>query len=174
VDIIDSGDDVTEVNADAQFNAMRIQDINIPLSHSLLDRDGASHRLNCTREFHQNAVAFDPDNPPGMSLDVWPNHVLQYTPQTAPRSYLVLTSKSAIADHVGKQDCCQATLHSLLRHRVPSLSIRPAFGHDSKSEWCESPPELAARGETDHAARCSGFLRLLARRAGRWRQPQEF
>src|SRR5436190_20704403 len=60
-----------------------------------------------------------------MSLDAWPNHVLQYTLQTAPRSYLVFTSQPAIADHVGKQDCCQATLHSLLRHRVSSRSIRP-------------------------------------------------
>jgi hypothetical protein len=131
VDIVDSGDDVTDINADAQFNAMRVQDIGIPLSHRLLQRDGASHRLNRTREFHQNAVAFDPDNPPGMSLDAWPNHVLQYTLQTAPRSDLVLTSKPAIADHVGKQDCCQATLHSLLRHRVPSRSIRPALAWDT-------------------------------------------
>ena len=131
VDIVDSGDDVTEINADAQFNAMRIQDLGIPLSHRLLQRDGASHRLNRTREFHQNAVAFDPYNPPGMSLDAWPNHVLQYTLQTAPRSDLVLTSKPAIADHVGKQDCCQATLHTLLRHRLRSRSIRPALALDT-------------------------------------------
>jgi hypothetical protein len=104
VDIVGGGDDVTEVNADAQFNSMRIRDFRIPLRHRLLQRDGASHRLNRTRKFHQNAVAFDPDNPPGMSLDAWPNYVLQYDLQTAPRSYLVLTGKPAIADHIGKQD----------------------------------------------------------------------
>jgi hypothetical protein len=104
VDIVGGGDDVTEVNADAQFNSMRIRDFRIPLRHRLLQRDGASHRLNRTRKFHQNAVAFDPDNPPGMSLDAWPNYVLQYDLQTAPRSYLVLTGKPAIADHIDKQD----------------------------------------------------------------------
>ena len=159
VDIVDSGDDVTDVNADAQFNAMRIQNIGIPLSHSLLQRDGASHRLNCTREFHQNAVAFDPYNPPGMSLDAWPNYIMQYDLQTAPRSYLVLTGKPAIADHVGKQDCCQATLHSLLRHRVPSRSIRPELALDTIAKANGASLHLnslvAEKQITPHGARVS-------------------
>jgi hypothetical protein len=169
VDIVDSGDNVTEINADAQFNAMRVQDIGIPLSHRLLQRDGTSHRLNRTREFHQNAVAFDPYNPPGMSLDAWPNHVLQYTLQTAPRSDLVLTSKPAIPDHVGKQDCCQATLHALLRHRVPSRSIRPVLALDTIAKTNDASLHLnslvAEKQITPHGAPV--FFRLLgsARRA---------
>jgi hypothetical protein len=106
VDVVISSDDVADIYADAQFDAMRVYDIGIPLRQSLLQRDGAGHRLNRTRKFHQNAVAFDPDNPPGMSLYVWPDHVPQYTLQTAPRSDFVLTNKPAIGDHVGKQNCC--------------------------------------------------------------------
>ena len=50
----------------------------------------------------------------------------------APRADVVLTNKPAIADHVGKQDCCQATLHALLRHRVPCGSIRRAVVVDRR------------------------------------------
>jgi hypothetical protein len=35
VDIVVSGDDVTEINANAQFNAMRIDEIGIPSEPSL-------------------------------------------------------------------------------------------------------------------------------------------
>src|SRR5262249_6810230 len=84
--------------------------------HGLLQRDCAGHCLHGTREFDQNAVALEFGDPPGMSLDVRPNHIPQYALETAPSADLVLTRKPAIADYVGKQDCCQSALYALLRH----------------------------------------------------------
>ncbi len=131
-DVVIVDDDITEIDADAQYDALRVRESGVPPSHRLLQRDGASHRLHRTRELHQNAVAFDPDDPPSMSLDVRRHHVPQYALQTPPRADLVLTSKAAIADHVGKQDCFQSALHALLRHRVPSDSIRRAMVVDRR------------------------------------------
>ena len=122
---------------------MRVREPGVPLSHRLLQRDSASHRLHRTRKFHQNAVAFDPDNAPGMSHDVWPNNVPQHTLQTAPRADLVLTSKPAIADHVGKKDCCQAALHAFLRHRVSSGLICRRWCRPKMCIWEAPIIELA-------------------------------
>jgi hypothetical protein len=122
--IVVIGDDITEIDANAQFDRRRIRGNSVALCHRLLQRDGASHRLHRTRELHQNAVAFDPNNPPSMRLDMWPNHFAQYILQTPPRADLVLTSKAAIAHHVGKQDCYQSALHALLRHEVSFAPIQ--------------------------------------------------
>jgi hypothetical protein len=81
----------------------------------LLKRDSAGHCLDRTGEFHQDAIAFDPNHPPSMSLDARPNHLPKYTIQTTPRTDLVLANKPTITHHVGKQDCCQTPLDTLLR-----------------------------------------------------------
>jgi hypothetical protein len=98
-----------------------------------------------------------------MSLDAWPNHVPQYTLQTAPRSDLVLTNKPAIADHVGKQDCCQAPLHALLRHWGSFPFNSPVLALDTIAKTNGASLHLnslvAEKQITPHGARV--FLRLL-------------
>src|SRR5262249_9609447 len=70
MNIVRAGDDIAEIDAYAQFDALRIGEIGVPLGHSLLQSDGTNHRLDGTGKFHQNAVALDPDNPPCMGLDL--------------------------------------------------------------------------------------------------------
>jgi hypothetical protein len=115
LDIILGGDDVTEIDPDAQFDPMRFHNGCIPMSHRLLKRDSAGYSFDRAGEFGQDSIAFDPDDPPRMSLDAWPNGIPQYALQAAPGAYFVLADQPAIADHVGKQYCCQTTLQALLR-----------------------------------------------------------
>jgi hypothetical protein len=95
---------VAKVDADAQVNALPIRVRSVPLGHRLLQRDGAGYGLHRTWELHQDAVAFDPDDPACMLLDLRPHDVAQYMLQTPPRPDLVLSSEAAIAHHIGKQD----------------------------------------------------------------------
>src|SRR5262245_44687470 len=90
LDIIRRGDDVTEIDPDAQFDPMRFHNGCIPLSHCLLKRDSAGDSFDRTGEFSQDAIAFDPDDSPRMSLDARPNHIPQYALQAAPGAYFVL------------------------------------------------------------------------------------
>jgi hypothetical protein len=73
LDIILSGDDISEIDPEAQFDPMRIHGGFIPLSHRLLKRDSAGDSFDRAGEFGQDAIAFDPYDPPRMSLDAWPD-----------------------------------------------------------------------------------------------------
>ena len=102
MDIIAAGDDIAEIDANAQFDALRVSENCIPLGHRLLQCDGASHRLDSARELHQNAVAFDPDDPARMRFDIGSDDVPQHILQTQPSADFVPTGEAAIADHIGK------------------------------------------------------------------------
>jgi len=119
MNILVNRQDVTKVDADAQVNALPIRVGGVPLSHRLLQRDGAGYGLHRTRELHQDAIAFDPDDPARVLPNLRPHDVAQYILQTPPRTDLVLSSEAAIAHHVGKQDSLYSALHALLRHDGP-------------------------------------------------------
>ena len=119
MDIVAAGDDVAEIDANAQLDALRVGEKRVLLGHRLLQCDGTNHRLDCARELHQNAVAFDPDDPPSVGLEIWPDDVPQHILQTPPGSDLVPTGESAIANNIGKQDRFESAFDARLRHQVP-------------------------------------------------------
>src|SRR6476646_7612649 len=119
MDIVAAGYDVAEVDANAQLDTLCVCKNGVSLGHRLLQRDGTNHCLDRTRELHQNAVAFDPDDPPSVGLEIWPDDVPQHILQTPPGSDLVPTGESAIANDIGKQDRFESAFHARLRHQVP-------------------------------------------------------
>jgi hypothetical protein len=52
-------------------------------------------------------------------LDVRSHHVAKNALHSVPSAKLILAGKSAVSDHVGKQDCGQSPFQALVRHEVP-------------------------------------------------------
>ncbi len=50
-------DDVAEVDADAELDALVLWHAGVALSHAALDFDGAAHRVHHACELHQHTVA---------------------------------------------------------------------------------------------------------------------
>ncbi len=55
-DIVVVNDDITNMDADAEFNSDILRDVGILRSHCALDFDGAAGGIDCAGEFHEHAV----------------------------------------------------------------------------------------------------------------------
>jgi hypothetical protein len=49
--VVVTGDDITQIDPDAQCDPLRIRDVSIPLNDCLLKRYGAGYRFDRTWEF---------------------------------------------------------------------------------------------------------------------------
>ena len=63
-------DDVAEIDADAELDALLRGDTGIALGHPALHRDGAAHRIDDAGEFDQQAVAGGLDDAAAVLGDV--------------------------------------------------------------------------------------------------------
>jgi hypothetical protein len=75
VNILVIGDYITEIDTDTQFNALYVPGTCVLLRQCLLECHRACHGLHGTRKLHQDAVTFDPHNPPGAGGDLGPYHI---------------------------------------------------------------------------------------------------
>ena len=69
MDVIAFNDDVTDVDADTELNALVVGDRFVADRHSPLNLDRALHRIDRTIEFGEDAVAGRADNAPRMFVD---------------------------------------------------------------------------------------------------------
>jgi hypothetical protein len=53
IEVVALDDDVAEIDADAQFDAIIRRDARVPLGHRLLHRDRTAHRIDDAGKFHQ-------------------------------------------------------------------------------------------------------------------------
>ena len=88
----------------------------VALDHSVLDLDGAAHRVDHAAEFDDRAVAGALDDAAMMESDGWVNEVATQRAQPRERALLVGTGEPAIADDIGDQDRGE---FARLAHRAP-------------------------------------------------------
>src|SRR5262249_57637383 len=69
-DVSTIGNDVTNIDADAELDLLLLWNSGVALSHPTLDLDSASHRVNDAAELGQQPVARVFDNPPAMFGDL--------------------------------------------------------------------------------------------------------
>jgi hypothetical protein len=114
---------IAEMNADAEFDALVWRDLGIALDHRPLDFDGAVHRVDNAAEFDDAAVARSLDDPAVMHGDGWVDQVAAQRPEPYKDAIPVRARKSGIADDVSDQD----------RGQFPRLA------HGANAEVARSP-----------------------------------
>jgi hypothetical protein len=85
-DVATIDDYVANVNADAALNPTLVRYVGVTLSHTALDIERTTHRVNNTGELSQQAVAGVLDNPPPVLSNLGLNEEAQVVPEPGVRS----------------------------------------------------------------------------------------
>ena len=97
-------DDVAEMDADPNFDALVGRNPCVALDHRPLDFNSAVHRIDDTAELDDAAVAGALDDPAMVDGDGRVDQVASQRPQPRQNAVLVGPGKPRIADDVGHQD----------------------------------------------------------------------
>ena len=100
-------DDVAQMDADAELDALVRRDLGVALDHRLLHFDGAAHRIDDAAELDNAAVAGALDDPAVMHGDGRVDQVAAKGSESSEDAILVGAGKPGVADDVGHQDCGQ-------------------------------------------------------------------
>jgi hypothetical protein len=94
-------DDIAEMDADAEFDALVGHDLGVALNHRPLDFNSKIHCVDDAAELDNRAVAGALDDPAVMHRDGRINEVAAKGPQPRQNAILVRPGESAIANNVG-------------------------------------------------------------------------
>ncbi len=117
MDIAIVSDDVTEMDADAQFQTLRFGASGVVM-HRSLDRDRAGDRVENACEFRKRAVSRLLDYPSAMGRDQRQNEGITAPFDRPVRARFIQSHQPAIADDVRVHDRCQPP-HAV---RLPAMS----------------------------------------------------
>ena len=97
-------DDVADVDADAEADALGLGDVRLPLGHAALDRDRAGDRVDDAGELAEDAVAHQLDDAPAVLGDERLDELLAVGLEAVEGALLVALHQARVADHVRRQD----------------------------------------------------------------------
>jgi hypothetical protein len=121
-------DDVAEVDADPEADALVLGDVPLPLGHASLHEDGAADRVDDAGELAERAVAHELDDAAPVLGDERPDELLAVGLEALEGPALVPLHQARVADHVGRQNGGEPTLDPRRRHGRPSAGGRwPAY-----------------------------------------------
>jgi len=98
------GDDVAEIDADAEADAPVLCDLRLAVEHHPLDFDRAAHRVDDAGEFDQHAVAGGLDDAPSVLADFRIDQLAPVRLEAGERALLVGAHQPGIAGDVGGED----------------------------------------------------------------------
>jgi hypothetical protein len=102
--IVAIGDDVAEIDADAELNAPLVRHICLAREHPALKLDSAAHRIHDTGELDQHAVAGGLDYAAAVLADLRVDQLAPVRLKAGERALLIRAHKSRIPGHIGSQD----------------------------------------------------------------------
>jgi hypothetical protein len=94
-------DDVAQMNANPEDDAAILGHAGVALDHSVLNFDGAAHRVDDTAKLYDRAVAGPLDDVPVMNRNSRIDQVASERPQPRQNPVLIGSGKPRIADDVG-------------------------------------------------------------------------
>ncbi len=104
VNVAAVGDDVAEIDPDPKGNALVLGHLGVAVRHRPLDLDGAAHRIDDARKFHQHAVAGGLDDAPVMLPDFRVDELAAMRLQAVEGAFLVRSHQPRITRHIGGED----------------------------------------------------------------------
>ena len=118
-------DDVAEMDADAEFDALVLRHARVALRHRVLHFDRAADRVDHAAELDDRAVAGALDHPAFVNGDGGIDEIAAQSPEPRERPVLVGAREPAEADHVGGED--RRELARLGRHGAPQAGEQQTF-----------------------------------------------
>ncbi len=97
-------DDVTQMNADAKFDALFERDPCVALDHGVLHFECAAHRVDDAAELDDAAIAGALDDAAMMHGDCGIDQIAAQRAQSRQSSIFVRASQPAITDHIRNQN----------------------------------------------------------------------
>ena len=94
-------DDITQMNADTEFDLAIGRHTCVTLDHRVLHLDGATHGVDDAAELHDRAVAGTFDDAPVVDRDRRVDQIAPQCAQPCQGSIFVRAGQSAESDHVG-------------------------------------------------------------------------
>ena len=117
-------DDVAQIDADPEADALLLGHARLAVRHAVLDRDGAGHRIDDAVELAQRAVAHEVDDAAVVLGDKRLDELPAVRLEARERAGLVRLNQPRVADHVRRQDGGEATLRAEHSHRAASKTPR--------------------------------------------------
>src|SRR5262245_9474419 len=118
-------DDIAEIDANADVDALVLWDIGITLGKATLERDGALHCINDAREFDKYAVTSGFDDATVMLGDLRIEELAPVRLQALKRPAIVRHHKTARARDVRREDRSHPTSHLLPFHELLCTPVGP-------------------------------------------------
>jgi hypothetical protein len=100
-DVAVLGDDVAEVDADAEPDAPLVADHGLTVDHPALNLGGAAHRVDDARKFRQHAIAGILDGAALVLLDLRVDQLTEMRLEALVRVLFVRAHQTRIAGHIG-------------------------------------------------------------------------
>jgi hypothetical protein len=145
-----SVDDVAEVDASAELDALVLRHASVALGHAALNFNGAPHRVHHAHELHQHTVAGGLHDLAAVFPDLWINERPPVRPELRECAVLIRAHKTAVTGHVRGQNCCQLAFGVLLINR-PNFPCATPDAH--RSGYHAEPFSDAHATEFGHARR---------------------
>jgi len=109
-------DDVADVDADPEVDALLGRQTRIPLGHAALHVDRAAHRVDDAGELQQQSIAGSLDDPAVVLSDLGVDQLAPVRFQGREGGAVIPAHEKGISDHVGRNDGGKSTVipcHSL-------------------------------------------------------------
>jgi len=119
VDVALVDDDVADINADAELDALFRGHADVALGHPALQIDRAAHRVDDAGEFDEEAIAGGLDDAAAVFDDLGVEKLAPVALQCGERAFLVQPHQPRVAGNIGGKDRGKAALNPFLslRHR---------------------------------------------------------
>ena len=114
-------DDVADIDADTEFDPLRRRHVRVAVDHRTLELDGALHCCYDAGEFHQQAVAGDPDDATLVRLDLGIDERAPVRLPLGESAGIVRSHESTVARDIGHQDGREPPLHAILTRPAEAL-----------------------------------------------------
>jgi hypothetical protein len=109
IKVVALDDDIAEIDADAQLDAVVRRDTDVPLGHRLLHLDRKTHRIDDARKVHQHPVAGRLDDAAAMRVDLRLDELAAMRLEASVRAFLVHPHQPRIPCHIGGKDRGEAS-----------------------------------------------------------------
>ena len=109
-------DDVAEIEADAEADALGLRPIGVAVFRSLLKDDGAAHGVDDRGELYQHAVAGGLEDTAAVLGDQWIDEFAAIAFEQGEGSLLVRAHQPRLSDNVGAEDRRKPPFYPFLCH----------------------------------------------------------
>jgi hypothetical protein len=109
-------DDIADVDADTQADALGLGDLLLPLGHAALDRDRSGDGVDGAGELAEDAVAHELDDTPTVLGDERLDQLLAVSLEAVEGALLIALHETRVADHICRQNSGEPAVDAASGH----------------------------------------------------------